>query len=145
MTKTFSDIQADRVDAMKNDKTRSPALALMLNEVRQIAKSDGNREVVDGDVITAATRIIKKAKESLSYMKEDDAMAPALRLEIDIASEFLPAQMSEDAIKAEILSVIGDQEVSKKLRGPVMKHLNQNFRGQFDSGVVNTMLTDMGI
>lgn len=140
--KTFADLQAARIHAMKNDKSRLPALSLLMNEVRQIAKNDGNRDVRDDDLITASTRTIKRAKESISTAREGTDTSD-LELEIAIAQEFLPQQMSEDDLKAEIEKVLDTTERDKKARGVVMKHLNSNYRGQFDAAKANEYLSSV--
>lgn len=132
--KTFSDLTKARFDAMKSDRLRASALALLINETQQIAKSDGNRDVSDTDIILAVTRMVKRTRETLSFIPdgEVDKRTP-LEHEIAIVSEFLPKQLSEEELKEEIAKALEGTARDKKAMGVVMKHLSANFKGQYDA------------
>ncbi len=140
---TYAELEKAKVHAMKNAPERLTTIRSVINEVQIIAKSDGNRAVVDGDVITAANRVIKKAKETLSFLSEEDERAKALSTEITIASEFLPAQISKEKLVEEIERALVDAPDGKAARGHIMKHLNANFKGQFDGREVNEMISEL--
>ncbi len=138
---TLLDIEKAKIEAQKSgDRTRLDALRLLINEVKGVAKSDGNREATADDVITAANRMVKKGKETLSYYLDGDERRNVVLTEIGVFSEFLPQQMDQTALERLIEEFMSGAPEGKAARGYVMKELNGRYRGQFDPRAANDIL-----
>jgi uncharacterized protein YqeY len=144
MMKTIDDIMSDINIAMKEaNPTRVAALRSLSNTVKMIAKNDKNREPVPDDVITAANRMIKQARETLSFLESGDDRQPPLEYEISVATEYLPKQLDETELKELISAFLDEAPDGKAARGFVMKNLNEGYRGQFDSKSANEILSSL--
>ena len=132
--KTLSDIQAARVAAIKAGyKQRASALSLLSSEVQKIAKDDKNREPTDADVIQAARRNIKKTEETISYTKDEDQLLN-LVAEVEVYKEFLPKQLSNEELTEIIYNLVHAAPITVAPQmGYIMKNLNANYAGQFNS------------
>lgn len=138
---TLKDIQLAITAALKaGDRTRADALRLLSNEVQKIAKEDKNRQPTDADVITGATRMVKRANETLSFLPVGDDRRAGPLAEIKIVSEFLPKQMSNDELEALIAEMLPRAPAGKAAMGFVMKELNTAHRGQFDNKAANAIV-----
>lgn len=140
---SLKDIENAVTASMKaGTKDRTGALRLFVSTVKGIAKSDGNREPTDADVITAGNRMIKQARETLAFLPEGDERATALNAEIAIVEEFLPQKMERTKLEGLIADLLTKGPEGKAARGFVMKELNGNYRGQFDSREANDILSE---
>ncbi len=138
-------IETELTAALKNGKNdRRDVLRLFLNQIKLIAKNDKNREVTDDDIIAARNRIIKQARETLSYIKYDDFKAVPLMYEISVIEEFLPKKMSPTQLSDLIAELLVSAPEGKAARGFVMKELNSTYRGQFESREANEILVTLG-
>lgn len=141
----LSEVETAVKEALKaHNKSRVTTLRMLVNTTKNIAKSDGNREPTDDDVITAGNRMIKQANETLSFYNEEEAKAHALHDEIATVEEFLPKKMDDAALTALIESLIANPAApeGKAAKGFVMKNLNQNHRGLFDAATANAIVTE---
>ena len=143
---SLKDIETATVTALKaGQKDRVTVLRMFSNTVKLIAKTDAkelNREVRDDDVVVAGNRMIKQAKESLSFIPEGDARADALNTEIATINEFLPQKMDRTALSGLIEKLLVDAPEGKAAKGFVMKNLNQDHRGLFDSAMANEIVSE---
>lgn len=146
---SLKDIETAITTSMKaGNKERTATLRLLASTVKGVAKNDGNRDPTDEDVITAANRMIKQARETLSFLEQDSARQSsviALRAEIETVQEFLPKQMSReelDQLLAKLVEEGRSGENPKAVRGHVMKVLNTLYRGQYDAKQANEILTE---
>jgi uncharacterized protein YqeY len=142
---TLSQIENEVKVAMKaGDKSRVTSLRMLVNETKKVAKSDGNREPIDDDVITAGNRLVKQTRETISFLKEGDAQVQPLNDEIAIYEEFLPQKMDRAALTTLIEGLISspDAPEGKAAKGFIMKNLNQSHRGFFDPAMANEVITE---
>ena len=131
------------VSLKAGQKDRVGILRMFVNTAKLIAKNDGNRDATDDDVLSAGNRMIKQARETRSFLPEGDERAAALDLEIATVEEFLPQRMPRDELDPIITKLIEEGLASgagKGVRGYMMKTLNTQYRGQFDSAVANDIL-----
>jgi uncharacterized protein YqeY len=142
-------LNRDKIAAMKaGDRTRKDILILLINEANNIAKNDPakpNREVTDDDLMQSCNRTIKKARELIKIVNdkglEVDSSVP--ENEIAVAQSYLPQQMSRDELATTIRTIIGGDEMSPKVKGKVMKALNTDHKGNFDSQMANEVLAEI--
>jgi uncharacterized protein YqeY len=135
-------------NAMKNgQKEIAVTLRGILALAKDIAKNDGNRELTDEDIITAATKSKKEAQEGIKIYKDLEGPVAQenylnnVRLE-KLASDFLPKQMTEDDLTRAIESAIITLNVdSMKGMGKIMGYLTSNYgKGTFDGAVASKIV-----
>ncbi|WP_417319760.1 GatB/YqeY domain-containing protein [Emcibacter sp.] len=131
-------------DAMKQamkdkDKRRLATVRLILAAIkdRDISKRTeaGNQSVGDDDIIEILSKMVKQRKESVKAYEEGGRLelAEQEKEEMEIISEFLPRQMSEDEIQAAVREAIGETEASGlKDIGKIMAFLKEKYAGQMD-------------
>lgn len=102
----------------KKDKNavKTTVLTMVLSETLNIAKSDGNREPVDNDVLTALKRTLKKSEQSLEYK------VPGADDEVNLLKSFLPESMSDEQIQTLVAELKNQHGVNK---GLIMKALKE--------------------
>ncbi|WP_273726589.1 GatB/YqeY domain-containing protein [Brucella gallinifaecis] len=145
------EISQAMTDAMKaQDKLRLATLRLIMAAVkdRDIANRGAGKDPVgDEELLGILGKMVKQREESARIYEEGNRLelAEAERQEIAILNDFLPAQMSEDEVKAAceaVIAEIGAQGLRDM--GKVMAALKERFAGQMDftkaSALVKTLL-----
>jgi len=130
-----------RMYMMKSKKTnmeRSKALSAILNEALLMAKADGNREPNEKDIVAAAKRELKMAKQS------EEAGAPFNPLIFEVCEEFLPKTMDENETRKAINLIIDTlPEKSMKMMGKVMGQLKTTYKDSVDGGLASKIVKEM--
>ena len=136
--------EAVKVSLKKRDKETTSALRLAISELKK-EEIDKQIELEDEQVIKILQRMIKQRKDS--YAQFSDAgrneLAEKEQKEIDILSEFLPEQLSEEELSSMVLEVIketgaeGPQDMGK-----VMGSLKQRIQGNADMGLVSKIVKE---
>ena len=135
-------VQADLVAAMKSgDETRKSALrmlkaAIMKWEVSGTEKKDA----ADADVIQLVGKEIKQRKDSIEAFKSggNQEMADKEEAEMKILQEYMPAQMSEEEVKAVVEKTLSGAGITAKAdMGKAMGLLMGQLKGKADGGVIN--------
>lgn len=139
-------LEATKTAMKSGDKRRLSTLRLITAAIkdRDIAarvddkgQSTGKDRAEEGDILQLLQKMIKQRRESETTYR--DAGRPELAdkelEEIAIIEEFLPAQMSEDEVKAAVKSVVEEIGASGlKDMGRTMAALKQKYAGQMDFG-----------
>ena len=135
-------IEADITQARRDrDQDRLKVLTLLISKIQRIAKDDGNRvEITDEDVIAGVSRYRKEVEEMREALKDAGRPTDEQDHELKVVMAYLPKQMSDDEIDAEIEKALEGTDRTKKAMGAVMKHLNGNFRGSFDPKRANALV-----
>jgi uncharacterized protein YqeY len=134
-------IKAAQISAMKEkDKERLAAVRLILAKIkdRDIELRTGTAPVDDDALVTEVLmKMAKQRRESIEMYKQGgrDELAAVEEGELAVIEEFMPAQMSDDEIKAAIVTIKADVGAeSIKDMGKVMGALKDKFAGQMDFG-----------
>lgn len=131
-------------------KKEYEALNTLYAEVSIVGKNAGNRETNDDEAIV----VINKFKKNINFnieneLKRNPEYDSSLDLfELSIYDRFLPRQLSNEEVVEIIVNLsmkngIEVKEFIQKSRGLIMKHLNDNFKGQFSGKEVNDILTGL--
>ncbi len=121
MQTLYSKIREDRIKAIKEKRqVAKSVLTTLVGELETKEKSSG-KAIADADVLHLIKKFIDANNESIKCRENDK-----LREENTILEEYLPEQMTESEIRAEILS-LGTKNI-----GQIMGHMNANFNGKFD-------------
>ena len=135
----FDDIKRAKIDAMKQkDKDAVSAFNTLINRVMllSIEKKAKGEELSDADVYSAIAKVEKELieeRDAFARAGREDSVA-SLNRQIEVISIYKPKMMSDDEIKAIILS-LEDKSVPS-----VMKYFKENYAGKVDMKSVNTIL-----
>lgn len=135
------------MDALKaGDKPRKEALSLLLSALK--AKNiDKRADLTEDEENAVVYKEIKEAKETLDTTPADRAdIIDECKLRIAVWSEFAPARMDEDAIRAvirETLAELGVDAPTAKDKGKLMKSLMPKLNGKAEGRLVNQLVGEM--
>ena len=99
--------EAVKVSMKNRDKETTSALRMAISELKK-EEIDKQIELEDEQVIQILQRMIKQRKDSYSQFSDAgrNESAEKEQKEIDILSEFLPEQLSEEELSSMVLEVI---------------------------------------
>lgn len=133
-------INSEMVSAAKaKDKIR-------LSTIRMIKSTLHNKEIElkgelsDADLLQMLSSIVKQRKDSIEQFRKGGRtdLTEKEEAELKVVQEFMPEQMSEEKIEAEIEKAIGEvSAVSIKEMGKVMKVLMPRLTGMADGKMVS--------
>ena len=135
------------MDALKaGDKPRKEALSLLLSALK--AKNiDKRADLTEDEENAVVYKEIKEAKETLDTTPADRAdIINECKLRIAVWSEFAPARMDEDAIRAvirETLAELGVDAPTAKDKGKLMKSLMPKLNGKAEGRLVNQLVGEV--
>ena len=102
------------------------------------ARGDGNPDgVSDDEILQLLQKMIKQRQESIKMYEEGGRieLAAQEQSEIDIINRFLPQQLSDAEVEAEVEKVISEiGAASVKDMGRLMGELRGRYAGQMDFG-----------
>ncbi len=135
------------MDALKaGDKPRKEALSLLLSALK--AKNiDKRADLTEDEENAVVYKEIKEAKETLDTTPADRAdIIDECKLRIAVWSEFAPARMDEDAIRAvirETLAELGIDAPTARDKGKLMKSLMPKLNGKAEGRLVNQLVGEV--
>lgn len=135
-------IKKANIEAMKNkDSVARSFYSVLLNKILLEKIAKGNREQIlpDADLSNIIQKTIKELNEEKeNYQKVNNTEEVAvLTRQIEIASGYLPKQLSQEEIKNIILA-LDDKSIPN-----VMKHFKSNYNGQVDMRLVQEVLRSL--
>ena len=127
------------MDALKaGDKPRKEALSLLLSALK--AKNiDKRADLTEDEENAVVYKEIKEAADRADIIDE-------CKLRIAVWSEFAPARMDEDAIRAvirETLAELGVDAPTAKDKGKLMKSLMPKLNGKAEGRLVNQLVGEV--
>jgi hypothetical protein len=135
-------------EAMKTkDKVALESLRAIKSELLLIqTKSAASEELTEDDEIKLLQKLVKQRKDSAAIYKEqgrEDLAEPELA-QVEVISQFLPVQMSEEDVKnavAEIIKTVG--ATSMKDMGNVMALASKQLAGKTDGKSISTAVKQL--
>lgn len=138
-------IQADMVSAMKAHETVRLAALRGVKAAILLAKTSegGHGEVTDADVVKIIQKLVKQRKESAEIYSQQNRpelakneLAEAAAMEV-----YLPKQLSEAEVEAELKQIISDTGASKPSdMGKVMGVATKKLAGQADGKLISSIV-----
>lgn len=138
-------IQADMVSAMKAHETVRLAALRGIKAAILLAKTSegGHGEVTDADVVKIIQKLVKQRKESAEIYSQqnrpelaENELAEASAMEV-----YLPKQLSEAEVEAELKQIISDTGASKPSdMGKVMGVATKKLAGQADGKLISSIV-----
>jgi uncharacterized protein len=141
-------INTDIITAMKaKDEASLRALRALKSALLIAATAEGAKDSVDDEqAIKIFQKLAKQRKESMDiYMQNGRTeLAQVEKEELDVISRYLPKQMSEEEIKAELQKVItGAGATSAADFGKVMPVAMKALAGKADGKVISQLLKEL--
>jgi len=140
----IDEIRAQMVTAMKEkDKDRKDSLSMLLSALKNkaIDKREDLTEDEENEVIKKEIRQTKETLEAAPADREDIRQQCEKRLAV--YKEFVPEDLSEDAIRDIIKGVLSDLSIEQptpKDKGKIMKELMPKVKGKAEGSVVNRIV-----
>ncbi|MGM0880648.1 MAG: GatB/YqeY domain-containing protein [Bacillota bacterium] len=136
----------DMKQAMKNqDKFKLSVIRMMRASVKNL-EIDLKRPLDDNELLEILSREVKQRKDSLQEFKKagrDDLVAD-LVVEIEIISQYLPEQLTEEEIQEIVTQTIHELGASSKAdMGKVMSALLPKTKGRADGKLVNQFVQQL--
>ena len=138
-------IQADMVSAMKAKETVRLAALRGIKAAILLAKTaeGGNGEISDADIVKIIGKLVKQRKESAEIYSQqnrpelaENELAEASAMEV-----YLPKQLSEAEVEAELEKIIAETGASKLSdMGKVMGIVTKRLAGQADGKMISTLV-----
>jgi len=139
-------IPEDLKEALRGKRELELSVLRMLQSSiknRQIDKQ--KKELSDEEVIEVVAAEVKKRKEAASEFEKVNRQEAADRekAEIEILMKYMPAQMSEDEIRAEVVKAVAESGAGGlKDLGKVMKIIIPVLKGKADGTVINRIVRE---
>jgi uncharacterized protein YqeY len=143
-------IQKDFITAMKaKDENAKAALSSIKAAITVVEKADGLGDLSDDNVIKAITKSIKQREESARIYSEAGRpeMAAKELSEINVLSDYLPAQMTPQEIGDALIEIMqsfsGVVTNPQVLTGKTIGEFNKKYNGRADIGTVREILSKL--
>jgi uncharacterized protein YqeY len=111
-----------------------------------LAKTSGSDQISPEDEMKMLQKLVKQRKESVDIYKQQNRadLAKTEEEEIAIIEKYLPKQMGEEEIKAELMKII--EQVGAKSAaemGKVMGAASKHFAGKADNKIVSQLVKQL--
>ena len=131
--------------AMKNKDTKQVSvLRLLLSDIKK-QEIDAKKELTDADIQKIIATSVKRLKDAMADFGKggrqdlvDDA-----QYEVDVLTVYLPAQLSDDEVRAIVTQVAADLGASSSDMGKVMGAVMAKVQGQADGRRVREMVSSV--
>ena len=135
---------AVKISMKSRDKETTSTLRMAISELKK-EEIDKKIELEDEQVIQILQRMIKQRKDSYTQFSDAgrDELAEREQNEINILSDFLPEQLSEEELAVIVEQVIKETDADgPQDMGKVMGSLKQRIHGNADMGLVSKIVKD---
>lgn len=133
-------INDDLKSAMRaGDARRRDALRLLTAALKQ-KEVDERKTLTDADVVAIVERLIKQRREALSQFEQGgrDDLAENEKFELAVYLDYLPQQMADDEVEAEVAAAIAATAAAAPSdMGKVMAMLKPRLAGRADMSKVS--------
>jgi len=129
-------LQADLNAARKaQDKSAVLLLGTILSDVKN-KRIELRAEPTDDDILDVLRKGIKRRRESVEMYDKGNRpeLAEKERAEVAALEKYLPAQASEDEVRAAVRAAIAAGATSM---GPLMGRVNPQFKGKADGSMIS--------
>ena len=128
----------------ERNREKTSTLRMALSELKK-EEIDRREEITNEDSIKILQRMIKQRKESKAQFLDAgrSELADKENEEILILQDFLPEQLSEEAIKVIVLEAISETQAKEPQdMGKVMGALKSKIKGNADMGIVSKIVKE---
>ncbi|MCB0213835.1 MAG: GatB/YqeY domain-containing protein [Anaerolineae bacterium] len=139
-------LDADLKNAMKSGDKALVSTLRSLKSALKYAEIDVGGSLSEDDAIAVFGKQAKQRRDSIAEFQKAGRtdLVEQEQTELSVIETYLPAQLSEDEIRARVQAVIAEQGVTDvKGMGLVMKHVMADLKGQADGKVVNKIVREL--
>lgn len=142
----YEKISSDMKNFMVNkDKENLSTIRLLKSSIDLARINNKLDEITDDLVIEIASKQVKTHKESIEEFKKAgrDDLVSGLEREINLISNYLPEQLSEEEVRKEIDNIFDIVKPNGKSdMGKIMKEANLKLKGKADFKLVSQIVQD---
>lgn len=138
-------LSADLKEAMKaRDQLRIDTLRATLSAFTYKRTETGKDELTDEEELAVLQKQVKQRNDSISeYSKAGRAeLVEKETKEREILSTYLPAQKSEEDVRAAVQKVIAAASATDRNQGGIMKAIMPQMKGLADGNMVRQIVTE---
>lgn len=113
---------------------------------KEIELRPSGKEITDADIMSLIQKLIKQNKDAIEMFKTGgrEDLVEKNEKEIEILSQFLPKQLTNEEIDSILSQEIKDNNISSmKEMGKLMGVLKSKYSGQMDFGYVSKRVKDL--
>lgn len=139
-------ISSDLVTAMKaHDELGLSTLRMLKAAIMKYEVSGANMTATDEVVAGLLKKEIKMRQDGAEGFQKGGNTAAAEKemQEAELIKKYLPAEMSEEAVRAEVQKIIDTMKPTPADFGKVMGAVMAQLKGKADGGVVNRVVKEM--
>lgn len=140
------DLSANVVKALKaKDKETVSTLRFLLSAVKNKEK-DLRREIRDDEVQAVALSQVKQRQDSIEQFEKGGRqdLADKERAELEILKDYIPEQLSEDALRSIVKAAITETGAeTMKDMGKLMKAVMAKAKGKADGKAVSAIVKEL--
>lgn len=139
----------DMKEAMKSGDSLKVSTIRMLKAAiknKEIEKGGTSYKLSDKETLEVIVTAIKQRKDSIEQFTKGQRLdlAEKEKKELEILQAYMPPQMSDEDVKAEVKKAIAETSASsQKDMGKVMKVLMPRIAGRADGAVVNRIVREL--
>lgn len=138
----IDDLKKANIEAMKSkDGDARAVLSIILTRYKllEVELRSKGKEVGDSDCLSIIQKVLKElSDEKEGYLKvNNEERAASITKQEEVLKKYLPQQMSEEEIRAEI-SKLEDKSIPN-----IMKHFKANFAGKVDMSLVSSIARNL--
>lgn len=136
-------------EAMKSGDSVKVSTIRMLKAAiknKEIEKGGTSYKLSDKEILEVIATAIKQRKDSIEQFTKGNRqdLADKEKKELEILQLYMPPQMSDEDVKAEVKKAIAETSASsQKDMGKVMKVLMPRIAGRADGAVVNRIVREL--
>lgn len=141
----LDDLNQDMKVAMKAKDKEKLLTIRMLKSALQTEQINKGEELTEEDELTVLSREKKQRVESLNEFKAAgrDDLVIKLEKELEVVDHYLPAQLSEEEVRAIVKETIEETNASSmKDMGKVMGPLMPKVKGKADGNLVSSIVKE---
>ena len=128
------------------DEVATSAIRLLKTAIMRFETTGEQKVASDAEVIQLVGKEIKQRKDSIEQFEKGNRpeLAAKEKAELTVLEKYLPAQLSEDEVRAIVKEVITSTGASSKADlGKVMGALMPKTKGKADGGIVNKIVQEL--
>ncbi len=136
----------DMKEAMKSKDKVKLSTIRMINSLIKNAEIEKRGELTDDEIIGLLQKYAKQRKEAIEIYEKGGRqdLVEKEKAELQIVESYLPAQMSEEEIRAVVEEAIRETGASStKDIGRVMKAVMPKVKGRADGSLVNKIVREL--
>lgn len=139
------ELKKNEISAMKAREKQTVSVLRLVNSEIKAYEVNERKDISDEVVIKIIEKQIKQLKEALQYAIQlnDEEKIQEGNFAINLLTPYLPAQLSEEEVKAMLKEIITNGNYGPSDMGKIMKEIMPKVNGKFDRSKINPMVKEL--